>query len=51
MTAGEVYQKHGAPTEVTYMQAFGCVVQRYDQLEVQLCQEVVKSVSAERCPK
>ena len=50
MTAAEVQERYGTPTDVMYMQAAGCVVHHYDQLHVQLCHELVTDVSAERCP-
>jgi len=50
MTSIEVRERLGEPTAVTYPQAFGCVNEDYGGVHVDMCQDAVRHVSAERCP-
>jgi hypothetical protein len=50
MTAEEVHARLGAPSDVAYPQAAGCVQEAYGPLHVTICMDAVSNVSGERCP-
>ena len=50
MSATDVRERLGAPTQVMYPQAAGCISEDYAAVHVYLCQDAVKNVTAERCP-
>ncbi|HTL34677.1 MAG TPA: hypothetical protein VL326_16225 [Kofleriaceae bacterium] len=50
MSAIEVRERLGNPTQVMYPQAAGCVSEDYASVHVYLCQDAVRNATAERCP-